>query len=97
MAIDNLQEKPSNEAQNRLSLPFKVKSIQVKNTGFYDVEVEGVVWIDEKLIEIVNSVDCVFDDLHGGTTVGSNTEFEWSFIELDISHDAYVLITLNEY
>jgi len=78
-----------------LSLPFSVKSVEVKNTGLSDSDVEGIVWIDEKRIEITNAVDCVFDDGQGGTYVGTNTEFEWSFTERDFLHDAYVLITLK--
>lgn len=78
-----------------ISLPFNVKSIEVKNTGLSDSDVEGIVWIDENHIEITNAVDCVYDDGQGGTCVGSNTEFEWSFIERDFLYDAYVLITLK--
>lgn len=79
-----------------LSLPFNVKSIEVRNTGFGDKDVEGVLWIDAKEIEITNAVDCVYDDGQGGTTVGRNTEFDWSFTERDIFYEAYVLITLKD-
>lgn len=78
-----------------ISLPFNVKSIEVKNTGLSDSYVEGIMWIDEKRIEIKNEVDCVFDDGFGGTTVGRNKEFEWSFTERDFLSDAYVLIKLE--
>lgn len=78
-----------------LSLPFNIKSIEVKNTGLSDSDVEGIVSIDEKRIKITNEVDCVYDDGQGGTCVERNTEFEWSFTEREILHDAYVLITLK--
>ena len=78
-----------------LSLPFNVKSLEVKNTGLSDSDVEGIVWIDEKRIKITNAVDCVFDDGQGGTTVGRITEFEWSFTKRDFLYDPYLLITLS--
>lgn len=77
-----------------MNLPFEIKSIEVVNTGFGDEDVEGVLWIDEKKIQITNAVDCCSDDLGGGTSVMRTTEFDWSFVKLD-RLDAYVLITIK--
>ena len=76
------------------SLPFKIKSITVENTGLSDTDVESILWIDDKRICISNKVECVYDDGTGGTCVSSVDEFEWSFKELDVTESAYVLILL---
>lgn len=78
------------------TLPFNIKSIEVRNTGLTDKDVDGIDWIDQNRIKITNSVECVYDDGEGGTCVAKVNEFNWSFKELDIYNDAYVLITLDE-
>ena len=79
-----------------LSLPFKVKSIVVMNTGLEDEDVEGIVWIDQKRLEITNPVRCVVDNGCGGTSAYCVYEYYWSFTKRTDWSNAYVLITLEE-
>lgn len=76
-------------------LPFKIKSIEVVNTGLGNADVEGIVWIDETRIKITNQVNCIYDSGAGGSCMTSNNEFEWSFTERDFTSDAYVLIKVE--
>ena len=79
------------------SLPFKIDSIIIINTGLSDVEIEieSVLWIDSKRIGIKNGVECIFDDGFGGTCLSIAYEFDWSLKERDIYNDAYALIVLS--
>jgi hypothetical protein len=80
-----------------MTLPFKVKSITVENTGFTQdsVEVEGVLSIDDTMIKIVNPVHCVYDTGEGFTEAFYNDEFFWSFGKIDKPYNPYVLIQLK--
>jgi len=78
-----------------MTLPFKVKSITIENTGFdSDGETVKIISINENLCELEEPVECVYD-AGGYTLVSSNTEFRWSFTKLKDWENPYVLIQLQ--
>ena len=78
-----------------ITLPFKVKSITIENTGFNsDGETVKIISINETMCELEEPVECVYD-AGGYTLVSANTEFPWSFTGKDVSTNPYVLIQLQ--
>ena len=78
-----------------MTLPFKVKSITIENTGFNsDGDEVNIVSIDKDMCELEEPVECVYDG-GGYTLVSANTEVPWSFTRKDVTANTYVLIQLQ--